>query len=84
MAIQLEDEALALARHRRRLYHAPAKNYYFAPAGIDLRRGARCVYPRIECSREKESEEAAGARQPARSAPQRQQTQREEGGDGTE
>ena len=38
----------------------------------------------IERTGEKHAEQAADARQPARSTPQRQQAEREEGGDGPE
>jgi hypothetical protein len=82
VAIQFEDEALPLARDRRRLHHAPANDHHFAPAGIDFRRRPRCVHARIERSREEQSEQAAEARERARSAPQRQAAEDEESPDG--
>ena len=82
VAVQFEQEAFPLARHRRRLHHAPAQNHHFASAGIDLWRRPRCVHPRIERPREEQPEQAADARQHARSAPQRQAAEDEESGNG--
>ncbi len=84
VAVELQDEALALAGDRRGFHDAAFDDHDLAPGGFDRGRRAWQMEARVESAGEEECEQAAGSGERLRAAPPGEKSEEKKGCDGRE